>query len=87
MKKQKGKIISFEGDLASNVAYLLIENEDGEQEFIPCDSVSTARALEKCFGGVILPDQTVSQDAIEGKSIHFFVDEFGVLTKFEPVEE
>lgn len=86
MDMQKGTILDFTGSWSSGVAMLTIKIDDGTELSIPCENSQTVRALDACFGGVIVPGHSVGVDAIRGKEIYFSLDDFGMLKGFSPIE-
>ena len=82
---RKAKIIGFQGSWGSGLAYLIIENKQGNQEFIVCENGETVRALEACFGNVITSGHTVNNDSIKGKEIEFETGDFGLLEWFKSI--
>ena len=78
----RGTIDGFSGSWASGLGYLLIDGQP-----VPCDNAATVRALDACFGSVIEPGHTVSQDSIVGREIRYSVSPWGVLEAFSPVDD
>ena len=80
---RRGVIRGFRGSWMSGLGYLLIDGVG-----VPCENAPTVRALDACFGDVIAPGHTVSQEAIIGREIYYSMDEMGlVLGGFTPVDE
>jgi|MudIll2142460700_1097286.scaffolds.fasta_scaffold834067_1 hypothetical protein len=78
----RGTIDGFSGSWGSGLGSLIINGQ-----LVPCDNAATVRALEACFGGVITPGNTVSQDSIVGREIRYSVSPWGVLEGFSPVDD
>ena len=64
MEINKGIIRGFGGNWMSGLGYLHIEDSDEPwvRHSVPCDNVSTVRALDDCFGNVIGPGHTINND-------------------------
>jgi hypothetical protein len=77
-----GVIDGFMGSWGSGLAHLIIDGQP-----VPCDNAATVRALDACFGGVIAPGHTVSQDSIVGREIRYSVSPWGVLETFSQVDD
>jgi hypothetical protein len=74
-----GTIISFQGSWGSGLATLVLQADDGQAYHIPCDNGPTVRALAAAFGdGVIGAGHTVNVQALCGKRIRAFYDDFGL---------
>jgi hypothetical protein len=73
----RGTIDGFMGSWGSGLAHLIIDGHP-----VPCDNAATVRALEACFGDVIEPGHTVSQESIVGREIRYSVSHWGVLEAF-----
>lgn len=55
---------------------------------VPCDNGATVRALDACFGNVIIEGHRFNPDAVIGKEIFWSYDDMGLtLGGFTPVEE
>ena len=80
MDWQKGKIIGFKGSWGSGIAFLLIEDQDGMADRIPCDNAPTGRALDAMFN-CIGEGHCIDNSKIEGQEIRYLVDEIGLLTQ------
>ena len=78
----RGTIDGFSGSWGSGLGYLIIDGHP-----VPCDNAATVRALEACFGDVIEPGHTVSQESIVGREIWYQVGLWGVLEAFSPVDD
>ena len=83
---RRGTIVEFRGSWLSGLATLIIHNDEGEREIVPCENAATVRALEAAFGDVIGPGHTVNAEAIVGRKILYSTDPIGVLEGFTPVE-
>ena len=77
-----GTIDGFSGTWGSGLAHLIIDGIP-----VPCDNGPTVRALDACFGGVIAPGHTVSQESMVGREIWYSVSPWGVLEAFSPVDD
>ena len=84
---RRGTIFGFRGSWLSGIGCLIIHNDEGERELVPCDNAPTVRALEAAFGDVIGPGHTVNVEAIVGRKILYSTGPLGVLEGFTPVEE
>ena len=78
----RGTIDGFSGSWGSGLGYLVIDGCP-----LPCDNAATVRALEACFGDVIAPGNTVSQESIVGREIRYSVSPWGVLETFSQVDD
>ena len=78
----RGTIDGFMGSWGSGLAHLIIDGQP-----VPCDNAATVMALEACFGGVITPGNTVSQESIVGREIRYSVSPWGVLETFSQVDD
>ena len=78
----RGTIDGFSGSWGSGLGFLIIDSQ-----IVPCDNAATVRALDACFGDVIAPGNTVSQESIVGREIRYSVGLWGVLEAFSPVEK
>ena len=78
----RGTIDGFSGSWSSGLGYLVIDGQP-----VPCDNAATVRALDACFGGVITPGNTVSQESIVGREIRYSVSPWGVLETFSQVDD
>jgi hypothetical protein len=87
MEIYKGKIKGFQGSWGSGLAMLLIKNEDGETDGVPCDNAPTVRALEDCFGNVITKGHTANGQGYIDKEIFYSLESWGTLAGFTPVSE
>ena len=76
-----GVIDGFSGSWGSGLAHLIIDGQP-----VPCDNGATVRALEACFGRVIVPGHAVSQESIVGKEICYSVSPWGVLEAFSSID-
>jgi len=77
-----GVIDGFMGSWGSGLGYLIIDGQP-----VPCDNAGMVRALDACFGNVISPGHTVSQESIAGREIWYSVGPCGVLESFGPVDD
>lgn len=81
---KKGTIIAFRGYWHSGIAQLIIKDERGKSEVIPCENTATVRALDACYGSVISHGRTANQRPFVGKKIFYEYGEWGLLGRFIP---
>jgi len=90
MEIRKGIIKNFSGSWLSGLGSILIEDsETGECEVVPCENASTVRALEGCFGDVVIDAHCVdSQGGHVDQEVYWSYDDIGlVLGGFTPIVE
>lgn len=78
----RGKLEAFSGFWGSGIGFLVIDGVP-----IPCENGATVRALEACFGNVVMSDHRASSENFKGREVVFLVDDFGLLLGFTPIEE
>lgn len=86
-KIYKGKIKGFESSFSSGLANLVIENDLGNIENIPCDNGTTVRSLEEAFGDVITDGHTANGKGYMDKEIYYAMESWGTMKWFMPVDE
>ena len=74
----EGKITNFHVNKGSGLATVEIETKGHKVEFVKIESGFGLRQIGRVFGSL--------QDAI-GQRIEYTVDEFGIMTGFNAVEE
>ena len=90
MEIRKGTIKRFSGSWMSGLGSLMIEDsETGACEMVPCENAQTVRALEGCFGDVVIEGHCVdSQGGHIDQEVYWSYDEIGlVLGGFTPIAE
>lgn len=81
----KGTIVGFRGSWSSGIAQLVVEDDHGKQQSIPCENTATVRALNACYGNVINSGRTANPRSFIGKKIFYEYGEWGLLGRFIPV--
>ena len=85
---QRGIIRGFCGSWGSGLGYLIIEDDFGMTQHVPCENAQTVRCLEGAFGDVIGNAHDVKTNGGHiGKEIFYSTDFMGILEGFTPVED
>ena len=86
---KRAKIVALLGTWGSNIAQLIVVNEEGRPELILCENAPTVRALASCFpnDSIITDGHRVNNEALTSKVIRYQTDELGLLEFIAPAEE
>jgi hypothetical protein len=77
----RGKLEGFYGSWGSGIGFLIIDGTP-----ISCENGATVRALEACYGDVIVCGHRISDRSFKGREVVYAVDDLGLLLGFTPIE-
>jgi len=83
-----GTIRGFQGSWMSGLATLILEDENGQMNYVSCDNGTTARSLEMAFGNVLGNAHNVKENGGHiGQKIFYVIDYMNVMEWFIPIDE
>ena len=87
MKISKGTILEFEGDTFTDLAYLMIDNCDGDIiEVGICSFTELKKAFSDRFKGFLLENGKIDKSAVLHKEVFYLIENQHYLTGISSVE-